>query len=415
MNILHLVSGELTGGAARGAYWLHKALLKSGIQSRILNKSPASQNTRDPDIEVIPNTRISRLKEKAGRFPVLLYQSREKRLFHTGLTGFNFLKSDAYKWADIIHLHWINNGFVDIKSLAKTKKPVVWTMRDMWPMTGGCHYPLDCNRYTTGCGSCPQLHSKRNTDLSSYVVQRKARYIPRHVKLVGISHWLSECARNSFLYRDFDIQMIHNGINVSEFAPVSKESARSALKIDTKKKIVLIGAQNVRDFYKGFDKFMAAAPLLDRGKVFLLIFGETDLDAVDSLGIEYRSLGFLYDTVSLQKAYSAADVFVAPSLMDAFGKTLAESLACGTPVVCFDATGPKDIVDHKTNGYRAIPFQHEDLAAGIMWVLADTERHRQLCLEARKKAETSFNIDNIAMQYSDLYQILLNSPEAMTS
>jgi len=101
--------------------------------------------------------------------------------------------------------------------------------------------------------------------------------------------------------------------------------------------------------------------------------------------------------------------------MDAFGKTLAESLACGTPVVCLDATGPKDIVDHKTNGYRATPFEHEDLAAGIMWVLADTERHQQLCLEARKKAETSFNIDNIAMQYSDLYQTLLSTPDAMTN
>jgi glycosyltransferase involved in cell wall biosynthesis len=408
MNILHLVSGELTGGAARGAYWLHKALSKSGVHSRILNKSPGGQKVRDADIEVVPNTGISRLKEKAGRFPVLLYRSREKRLFHTGLTGFNFLKSDSYKWADIIHLHWINNGFVDIKSLAKTKKPVVWTMRDMWPMTGGCHYSMDCNRYTTGCGSCPQLHSKRSPDLSSYVVQRKARYISTHVKLVGISHWLCECARNSLLYRDFDVRMIHNGIDISEYTPASKESARSGLKIDTNKKIVLIGAQNTSDFYKGFDKFMAAARLLDKDKVFLLMFGESDLDAVGSLGIEYRSLGFLYDTSSLKEAYSAADVFVAPSLMDAFGKTLAESLACGTPVVCFDATGPKDIVDHKTNGYRATPFEHEDLAAGIMWVLADTERHRKLCLEARKKAETSFNIDNIAMQYSDLYQTLLS-------
>ncbi len=411
MNILHLVSGELTGGAARGAYWLHKALVRNGIHSRILNKSLAGHEIRDPDIEVVPDTGISRLKAKIGRFPVLLYRSREKRLFHTGFTGFNFLKTDAYKWADIIHLHWINNGFIDTKSLAGTSKPVVWTMRDMWPMTGGCHYSMDCNRYTTGCGNCPQLHSKRNPDLSSYVVRRKARYVPKHVKLVGISRWLCECARHSFLYRDFDIRMIHNGIDVSEFTPVSKETARSGLEINTNKKIILIGAQHTSDFYKGFDKFMAATRLLDKNKVFILLFGETDPAAVGNLGIEYRNLGFIYDTSSLQAAYSAADVFVAPSRMDAFGKTLAESLACGTPVVCFDATGPRDIVDHKVNGYRARPFEHSDLAAGITWVLADRERHRQLCLEARKKAETSFDINRIAIQYAELYQTLLDNQE----
>lgn len=408
MNILHLVSGELTGGAARGAYWLHKALLKSGVNSRILNKSPCDQHTRHPEIETVPDNSISRLKDKAGRFPILLYRSREKKLFHTGLTGFDYLKTESYKWADIVHLHWINNGFVDVKSLAKTQKSVVWTMRDMWPMTGGCHYSMDCNRYTTGCGKCPQLHSNRTPDLSSFVVQRKSRYIPSRVKLVGISHWLCECARNSLVFRDFDIRMIHNGIDISEYTPVSKDKARSGLNIDTNKKIVLIGAQNTGDFYKGFDKFMAAARMLDRNKVLLLIFGETNLEAIDSLGIEYCNLGFLYDTSKLKEAYSAADVFVAPSLMDAFGKTLAESLACGTPVVCFDATGPRDIVDHQVNGYRAIPFEQEDLAAGIMWVLQDDERHRKLCIEARNKAETSFNIDNIASQYVELYRSTLN-------
>ncbi len=132
-----------------------------------------------------------------------------------------------------------------------------------------------------------------------------------------------------------------------------------------------------------------------------------DESIIKESGFDYKSLGFLHDTISLRLAYSASDVFVAPSLMDAFGKTLAESMACGTPVVCFDATGPRDIVDHKVNGYKASPYMAEDLAAGIDCVLSDENRHKELCINAMEKAVACFDIKKVARQYAALYREVL--------
>ena len=149
----------------------------------------------------------------------------------------------------------------------------------------------------------------------------------------------------------------------------------------------MTGAQNLKDFYKGFDKYLEAINKLNKkDNKLLLFFGNFDESLIKQLGFEYKSLSFLHDIVSLRLAYSASDVFIVPSLMDVFGKTLAESTACGTSVVCFNATGPKDIVDHKVNGYLAKPFDTSDLAAGIDWVLSDEKRHKDLCIKAREKA-----------------------------
>ena len=172
-----------------------------------------------------------------------------------------------------------------------------------------------------------------------------------------------------------------------------------------KKKIVLAGAQDLGDLNKGFDKyFEALQQLKEKDGLFLLFFGKSHGDCFKNLDVEYMNLGFLHDTVSLRLAYAAADVFVAPSVMDGFGKTLAESMACGTPVVCFDATGPKDIVDHKLNGYKASPYETKDLAAGIGWVLSDKDRHKGLCLKAREKAVEKFDFKKVSEKYLELYE-----------
>jgi len=121
------------------------------------------------------------------------------------------------------------------------------------------------------------------------------------------------------------------------------------------------------------------------------------------LGFGYKNFGFLYDLVSLRLLYSGADVFVAPSIMDAFGKTIAESMACGTPVVCFDVTGPKDIVTHKIDGYLAKPFDTDDLANGIEWII-NNEDYDKLCRNAREKVLREFDSKVVARKYIKLYE-----------
>lgn len=410
MKILHIVSGELNGGAARGAYWLHRGLRKIGVDSYILTNSFDTLN--DPEVLTTANSKKNKVMElirgQLDAAPSWLYRNHKRVIFSTGFFGKDFTKTEAYKMADIIHLHWINAGFVNMRHFKKIKKPMVWTMRDMWPMTGGCHYAMECIAYETGCGKCPQLGSKYSFDLSKIVLSRKKKYIPKDIKLVGISTWLSECASKSSLFHDFDIRTIPNNVDCHEFYPIPKDTARKLLGLPLDKRIILAGAQNMNDFHKGFNKYIQSLFYLENERKYLLFFGKLDISLLKNSGFEYTSLGFLNDTISLRLAYSAADVFVAPSLMDAFGKTLAESMACGTPVVCFNATGPKDIVDHKKNGYLAYPFDPQDLARGVKWVLEDEKRFLELSINAREKVEDYFDIQIVAKQYQSLYQEILN-------
>jgi glycosyltransferase involved in cell wall biosynthesis len=408
MKVLHVVAGDLTGGAARGAYWLHLGLKELAIDSKIVTNG--NETLGDENVISLAGNAHSKLFNRVrGLFdslPTLFYRNRQRVIFSTGFAGYDFTKTREYEEADIVHLHWINNGFVNIKHLSKISKPIVWTMRDMWPMTGGCHYSMGCEKYKTGCGECTQLNSSLGYDLSKVVLNRKARYIPKNTIFVGISDWLSEKAKESYLMRDFDVRTIPNCINTKDFFPIDKDVARTVLGITTDKKIILAGAQSVNDFYKGFDKFIEAVRQLDESKCYLCFFGRLDTKLVDRLGFEYTGFGFLHDSVSLRLLYSAADVFVAPSLMDAFGKTLAESMACGTPVVCFDATGPKDIVDHQVNGYKAVPFDSSDLAGGIRWVLQSPD-YVSLSENAREKVLKCFDSGVVAKQYMELYESVL--------
>jgi glycosyltransferase involved in cell wall biosynthesis len=407
IKVLHIVSGDMSGGASRGAYILHQGLIRLGVDSKILINRV--QNLGDDRVINATTTMTELIKQKI-RSRLDLYLAvlfGNGAIFSTGLVGFDFTRLQEYKDADIVNLHWINDGFVDIKLLSYIKKPIVWTMRDMWPMTGGCHYSLECQNYKNGCGNCKQLTKKFDNDLSRFIHNRKKKFIPKNIKLVGISRWLSNCAKESSLFKDFDVRMISNAIKTEEFFAIDKSVARNILGINTSKKVILTGSSNAEDFYKGFNKFIEAVKTLDRESYFLCFFGMLNKSLIDEMGFEYKSFGYLHDSASLRLTYSCADVFVAPSLMEAFGKTIAESMVCGTPVVCFDATGPKDIVSHQVNGYCAVPFDSLDLARGIEWILsyADYEMLVKNCI---KIINEKFDSKVIAKQYVDLYKEIIS-------
>ncbi len=410
MKILHLVAGELNGGAARGAYWLHQGLQQIGVDSTVLTN--ATETYGDDSVISLTDSVFGRAKfavsQKIGRAPVRAYPNRKRWIFNTGFDGVDFTRHPAYASADLIHLHWIS-GLVSTRALRKVKKPLVWTLRDMWPFTGGCHYSLDCDHYTKGCGNCPQLGSSRERDLSHFVFQHKQKLLPKGIRVVGISKWLSDCARKSELFREYQVVTISNNVDTESFSPLRKKEARQALGLNDGQKIVLIGAQDAENFYKGFELFLQALETLDKENLLVVLFGASAADMRDSHGVQSKHIGILSDTKALCQAYSAADVFVAPSRMEAFGKTIVESMACGTPVVCFDATGPKDIVEHKVNGYRATPFEPQDLAQGIQWVLDQPpDTYQALCRSARTCAQQRFDSRVIAGQYEVLYNEMLS-------
>ena len=210
---------KLSGGAARGALWLHQGLKQQGVESSILTTS--KDNFNDPSIKTINNTDkrkfFSLIRSKLDSLLLVFYKKRNKNIFSTGFFGYNFTKTKEYVEADIIHLHWVNAGFVRTKDLKKVKKPIVWTVRDMWPLTGGCHYSLKCEKYKTGCGACPQLKSTKDSDLSRKVVKNKIKYLPKNIKVIGISNWVVEICKQSKVFKGFDIRHIPNNINTSNF------------------------------------------------------------------------------------------------------------------------------------------------------------------------------------------------------
>lgn len=207
--------------------------------------------------------------------------------------------------------------------------------------------------------------------------------------------------------------MISNNVDTRLFSPFPKDQARQALGLDVGRRIVLIGAGNIADFYKGFDLFLEGLKSLSKENVHIVLFGKSSDSDLGSLGLQSTNLGYLSDSEALRTAYSAADVFVAPSRMDAFGKTIAEAMLCGTPAVAFNATGPKDIVEHRTTGYLAEPFNPQDLARGIRWVLEQPSGvYAEMCRNAQVQARQRFDSRVIAQQYVDLYREVLHSAKA---
>jgi glycosyltransferase involved in cell wall biosynthesis len=407
MKILHIQGKDLSVGSGRGALSLHLAQLEMGLDSTLLVADSDRNNSQIISITKNKWCKIKqRLINRLDETILKIYQNRERIIFSPSILGNNITKMEEYKKADIIHMHWINMGMIGISLFSKIQKPIVWTFRDMWPFTGGCHYSLGCDKYENMCGNCKILKSDRDYDLSRWIINRKKKHYGRNIYPVATSNWIKDCALRSCLFRNYKVQVIHNGINTKIFKPVDKEKARGILNLPKNKKIILFGAQNYKDIFKGHCLYLDAAKELRAEDYYHVYFGKINENELKNTGLKYRSMGFVDDDVNLAIIYSSADVFVAPSIQEAFGKTIIESMACGTPVVCFDATGPRDIVTHKEDGYKAKPYDTNDLLRGIRWIL-DNENHDILGINARSKVVGQFEINNIAKKYAILYEDIL--------
>ncbi|MFC1771052.1 glycosyltransferase family 4 protein [Candidatus Margulisiibacteriota bacterium] len=414
MKVLHIIAGDIEEGAARGAYWLHQGLVKEQVDSKILIQKE-HRRIFDKLVTVITRNKFYKILSFfcmiLERLLVRLYTRRNRYiLFSPGIFGLNILRQSVVKEADIIHFHWITNAFIDVKLFSKIDKPIVWTFRDMWPITGGCHTTFfGCERYEQKCGKCPVLGSALRLDLSKWVLDRKKKHYKPNIHPVAISSWQAGRIQRSSLFKDKSVPVIHNCVDTDIFYPIEKEEARHLLELPVSgKKIVLLGAMYLLvDKNKGLDMLLEAKERIKDKDIIYLFFGSLGIE--DKIqGDNVRSLGFLNDYLSLRIAYSAADVFVMPSIQEAFGKMLIEAMGCGTPAVAFNATGPADIISHKKDGYLAEAFDSSDLAKGIEWIIKNG-KEKQLPEKAREKVEKEFSLRVIARKYISLYKNVLNT------
>lgn len=308
---------------------------------------------------------------------------------------------------DLLHFHWVGIDLLPIASLSRLTKPVVWTLHDMWALTGGCHYARGCDRYQTHCGCCPLLPSEKERDVSYRNFAHKlAHWRGLMWEIVTPSRWLADCARQSPFLHDKSISVIPNALDTDLFQPLNRDFARRALHLPPDKKLVLFGAGHIHNESKGLILLLEAlAKLPDGHDIELVVFGQGDLEQID-VPVPLHHAGSIGDERLLTLLYNAADVLVAPSYQEAFGQVVTECMACGTPAVAFNATGVIDIIDHYQNGYLASAYDVDDLAAGIAWVLNHPEPG-QLSGNAREKVLSHFSMDVVAKQYIALYERVL--------
>ncbi|MBW4493213.1 MAG: glycosyltransferase family 4 protein [Oscillatoria princeps RMCB-10] len=419
MKVSHIINSD-SGGAGRAAYRLHQGLKSLGVDSKMLVQFKASDDRAvfEPDKTLDKALIKLKISERLDALPLQFYRGREGTNFSLQWLPDGMASKVSQLNPDVVNLHWVCHGYLQIESLAKFNKPIVWTLHDLWPFTGGCHYPQDCQRYTDSCGACPQLGSSKDWDLSRWVWQRKAKaWKNLNLTLVSPSSWMAECAKSSSLFKDFRVEVIPHGMDTQKYKPIDRQVARSLLNLPQDKQLVLFGAIYTSEPRKGFQLLEPALQSLSKSgwkdRIELAIFGSSQPENPIDTGFKYHYLGRFEDDISLAAVYSAADVMVVPSIQESFGQTAFEALACGTPVVAFNATGLKDIVEHRQTGYLARPYEIEDLALGIAWVLENPDRHQKLSQRARQKAEQEFTVELQARRYLSLFTELLspaNSP-----
>ncbi|MFN8379624.1 MAG: glycosyltransferase family 4 protein [Anaerolineae bacterium] len=402
VKVVHVNHWDASGGATRSTVRLHQGLLGLGQNSSMLVLKKTLDDPTIHELQGLGARFISWQGWRIDRLPTTVYRHRD-RLAPWSVNWFPYTNQWRRLDADIVHLHWIGLNYLPMASWPQLPHPVVWTLKDSWAFTGGCHIPYECRRYEDACGKCPILHSEREHDLSRRTWQAKARAFPRMKPvIITPSRWLADSARSSSLLRDARIEVIPNSIDTDRFKPASREAARIALGLPLDKTLIAFGAFNLEEApNKGYALLNEAlSKQLDHAE--LVLYGTNAAPA--NISRKAYPLGTIRDESTLATLFNAVDLVALPSRSENLPNTIIEAFACGTPVVAFRIGGIPDLIDHQVNGYMADPFDTDDLARGIAWMLEDPERHARLCAAARDKVEREYEVSQIARRHLELYE-----------
>ena len=401
---------------------LTEALIGNGVKAKMLVRNPSDESSMH-----VTHTGVW-LQNKWNflfeRFVIWLRNGFDREnLFKVSIanTGQDLTKTREFQDADIIHLHWVNQGFLSlrgIEKILKSGKPVVWTMHDMWEATAICHHAYECRNYETECHDCPFLKKPGVKDMANQVFRKKQRVLEavrqgRGLTFVAVSNWLAERARQSALIGDLPITVIPNSISMSRFKIVDRDDARTALDV-SEPYVISFGAARIDDPIKGFGYLVEALrKLVDTGRVqseqlrLLLFGGVRDTAIFSQLPVPYTYLGYVSDEDQLSLIYSASNATVSSSLYETFGQTLIEAMACGSVPVSFDGSGQTDIIAHQQTGYLAQRLSAESLAEGIDWAIHANIAPKEL----RRSVSRRYAESIVANRYYELYKGKVKSEE----
>lgn len=410
-RILHLSTSDISGGAARAAHSIHSSLVKKGFSSLmgVMTKKGSSENFV---FQTVPHGGFlwitQRIKNFAYRRFLRGFRPRSHVLYSFQLySSFNLSKLVKILKPDIIHLHWICHGFIGIENLKELDVKIVWTMHDMWPFCSAEHISFD-DMYLKGYD--PAKCGKEQAD---YWGRKKEAYRNLKIHSVGVSRWITEQAKQSVLLNDKPASVIPNILNTEVFYPREKNEARNLFSFGSDRRIVLFGS-DYKDENKGYDiveKIILEFEAEKRMDTAFAVFGRSSIK-IDTEYVKIYNLGFISGDERLSFLYSAADVTLVPSKIESFCLTAAESVSCGTPVVSFDTSGLKDIVENDVTGFRSRPFEYEDFKSQMERVLMGKKSYEFNREKMHLFIKERFGEDSVAAQYSRLYKEILNEGQS---
>ncbi len=417
LNVIHLVP-SLAGGAGRAAYRIHQCLKQSDGSFDIDSRIRCLHSTM-PDPAVIAGYPSqwsefqARVKTRINSFRYRSFQG-DPSIYHSiGSPGVGLPAEINASSVDLVHLHYCGDHLISIEEIPQIRKPLIWTLHDQWAFCGAEHYAsrssLNKDRFKEGYTYKNRPPNETGPDLNRKTWIRKKKAWTKPFSIIAPSHWLQLCVHQSALMHRWPVDVIPHPIDTQFWHPIPQAKARLAFNLNSNQTILLFGVDHgCAKLTKGADLLMRALEILrercvDPASLLLAVFGQPLATQHRPRGISYCFLGRL-DDQQLQYAYSAADVLVMPSRVEAFGLTAAEAQACGTPVVAYRTSGLIDVVDHGVTGALADPFDPQSLADAIEWMLKDRDRLHSLARAAREKAVNQWSESAVRTQYLAAYQ-----------
>ena len=408
MKILHINFSE-KGGPGIGAERLSQGLRSKKINSELFYFSKFTKSKRTPYLQKIKSKIIWKIQ-------ILIKKILLKFIFNVGhketmsfnlLSSLNLNKILEIKKPDIVHLHWIGNEMLSMKTISQIKKPLIWTMHDMWPFCGAEHFTNN-NNFANGYKAQNKNLIRKKFNVNRFIWNLKYKFLKnKNIVILCPSEWIRKRAKKSIIFQKKKIFTFPNIINSNDWKILPKPYLKKKYLNNTKKKVLLFSATSSVNHRKGFNfLFDAIENYLDQDFYYLLVAGVKP-NLFDSLNIEKKFLGEISSISEMNMIYNMTDIYILPSLIESFGQVFIEAGACGVPSVAFQNTAAEDVILHKSTGYLAKYKSSKDIANGINWCKKNLISKKIICNKIRKNTINKYSYQKKIPKMIKLYNEMI--------
>ncbi|WP_161604449.1 glycosyltransferase [Roseiconus nitratireducens] len=403
MKIIQISAADFGGGVETVVRQHHRELSRQGHQTQLLvgRKKGGERNTTVIPLRTGPK----------GALRTARWIQRNTGLQNLYAPGFRAIEQSFAFEPDVLHFHSLHgaDSYAELAVVRRLSRryPTVVTLHDFWLMTGHCGYPLECPRWLTGCGKCPDLtrYPAIEHDATRWNFARKRKLFKnRDIQLVVPSAWLLNQARRSPILRDCPISVVTNPVDVDTFSPAVQNPDRARFGIGEDETAVMLIANHLNNPYKGMDDGIAALNRVSDTKIKVVIVGNSADEVSKRLKVPSVALPYTTSTTDLAEYYRVADLLLMPSRCETFGLVAAEAMACGTPVIAFDAGALPEVIGDRDTGVVVTSRDTSAMAAEIDALAADRQLRRTMSHAAAERIRRLFHVSGHTRGTADVYE-----------